>query len=822
MPSAPGHAGRRPVRLRVAVALPVKETFSYAVPDAWEGGGLVGRRVTVPFGRRKAAGYVLAEEPLDPGQSLRAVLEVQDASPLFQAGAVPFLEWVASYYLHPVGLLIHAVVPGGSRPGSFLSARLTGRGRDLLDRLPASSTEHRMLAWIRAHPGTRVPFPPGDVRLLERRGLVSLERRRPAGGRIGPSVQRFVRVREGADLQTLLHRRSEPLAARNEQAFLEALFASDGIRLRDVKARFPNGDYLVRKWVKRGVLETYDAPVLKTPAGCELLPASEPASLFPQQEAALKQIRKLLRKGRFASCLIHGVTGSGKTEVYLRAVRETIALGRQALVLVPEISLSGYMEALFRSRLGDRVAVYHSGLSKGERYDQWVRIASGEVDVVVGARSALFAPLPNPGLIVVDEEHDFSYKQEESPRYQARDAAVVRGKMERAVVLLGSGTPSIQSYHNALTGKYVLLTMPQRVESRPMPSVEVVDMKAAAEAGEPGGGMISPVLREALERTLSQGRQTLLFLNRRGFHRVCLCRRCGEAVRCPNCDLTLIHHLKDDLLACHYCGFRTRPLVRCAACGHDRIRALGFGTERLEDELRRLLPGARIDRMDRDSTRRKGEAYELLRRFGGGGIDVLVGTQMITKGYDFPNVTLVGVIAADASLGFPDFRAAERTFHLLCQVAGRAGRGEHPGRVIVQTYNPSHYAVSTARAYDYESFFREEKGLRSQLGYPPFSHLARLRIQGADKEAAERIARRLGRGMEEIRREEEGSGIQVLGPVEAPIARIKGKHRWQILVKGARVDRLHRFLHRVEALSSRLTRGSGVKVVMDVDPYQML
>ncbi|MCF8063594.1 MAG: primosomal protein N', partial [Deltaproteobacteria bacterium] len=645
---------------------------------------------------------------------------------------------------------------------------------------------------------------------------------RPAAGRSGPSAQRFVRVRGGADLESLLGKRSESLGARNEQGFLEGLFASEGVRLRDVKARFDNGDYLIRKWVGKGVLETYDAPVLKTPAGCELLSPSEPAALFPQQETALKEISALLRKGAFAPCLIHGVTGSGKTEVYFQAVRETVALGRQALVLVPEISLSGYMESLFRSRLGARIAVYHSGLSKGERYDQWVRIAGGGVDVVIGARSALFAPLSNPGLIVVDEEHDFSYKQEESPRYQARDAAVVRGKLEHAVVLLGSGTPSIQSFHNALTGKYALISMPQRVERRPMPSVEVVDMKEAAEAGEPAGGVISPTLREALEGNLSQGRQTLLFLNRRGFHRVCLCRRCGETVRCPNCDLTLIHHLKDDMLACHYCGFRTRPLAQCTACGKGKIRALGFGTERLENEIRTMLPGARIDRMDRDSTRRKGEAFKLLKRFGAGEIDILVGTQMITKGYDFPNVTLVGVIAADASLGFPDFRAAERTFHLLCQVAGRAGRGQHPGRVIVQSYNPSHYAISTARVYDYESFFREEKGLRSQLAYPPFSHLARLQIQGEDKETAERTARRLGRGMEEIRREQEDSGIQVLGPVEAPIARIKGKHRWQVLVKGARVERLHRFLDRVEAFSARLTRGVGVKVIVDVDPYQML
>ncbi len=578
----------------------------------------------------------------------------------------------------------------------------------------------------------------------------------------------------------------------------------------------------MQKWVRKGLLETYDAPVLKTPAGRILFPSSEPAALFPQQEAVLGAIRPRLDKGEFTACLIHGVTGSGKTEVYYRAAREAVARGRQALILVPEISLAVTMEGLFRSRMGDRVAVYHSGLSAAERYGQWLRIAGGEVDVVIGARSAVFTPLPDPGLIVVDEEHDFSYKQEEAPRYQARDAAVVRGKMSGAVVLLGSGTPSIQSFHNAVTGKYTMLTMPQRVEERPMPAVEVVDMKETE--GQGLDVLISPALREALQGCVESGNQAMLFLNRRGFHRVCLCRRCGEAVRCPNCDLALIHHLKEDTLACHYCGFRTRPESRCRACGRGEIRALGFGTERLESELRRLLPSARVERMDRDSTRRKGEAFELLKRFGAGEIDILVGTQMITKGYDFPNVTLVGVVAADASLGFPDYRAAERTFHLLCQVAGRAGRGGQAGRVLVQTYNPAHYAVATARAYDYESFFREETALRSTLGYPPYSHLTRLLVQGLNLKAAEQAARRLGRGMEEILEEGEWkkAGIRILGPVEAPIARIKGRYRWQILLKSPRIDALHRFLDRVEALSERLTRDRNASVLVDVDPYQML
>ncbi len=784
----------------------------------------MGRRVTVPFGRRKATGYVLQQENHDPDQPLRPILNIQDDSALFHAGMVPFLLWVADYYRHPVGLLIHAVLPGGGRSRSFFSVRLTDRGRSLLCELPVASTEHRMMAWIGAHPDRRSPFPLQDVRMLEQKGLVSIEYHHPVRGRKGPSVQRLVRASEGAGLESLLESSSDTLKARNEYPFLKEVFSSDGLLLRDIRKKYANGEYLVRKWVQKGALVTCNIPVLKTPAGCEPVLFKEPAGLFPQQEAALEDIRAFLRKGDFASCLVHGVTGSGKTEVYYRAARETMALGRQALILVPEISLSVYMEGLFRSRLGDRVAVYHSELSKAERYDQWIRIARGDVDVVIGARSALFAPLPDPGLIVVDEEHDFSYKQEESPRYQARDAAVVRGKMERAVVLLGSGTPSIQSYHNAVSGKYVMLNMPLRIESRPMPQVELVDMKKAEERGALAGGVLSPEMLEALENNLARGHQTLLFLNRRGFHRVCLCRRCGEAVRCPNCDLTLIHHLRDDTLACHYCGFRMRPEEHCRACGTGRIRALGFGTERLESELRRLLPEAEIDRMDRDSTRRKGEAFKVLKRFGAGEIDILVGTQMITKGYDFPKVTLVGVIAADASLGFPDFRAAERTFQLLCQVAGRAGRGELPGRVVVQSYAPEHYAVSTARLHDFESFYRRETELRSQLSYPPFSHLARLIVQGASEEAADRIARRLGKGMEEIRsaREDERKGIKVLGPVEAPIARIKGRYRRQILVKCARVERLHRFLGRVEDLIGRLTRGTAVRVLVDVDPYHML
>jgi primosomal protein N' (replication factor Y) len=517
------------------------------------------------------------------------------------------------------------------------------------------------------------------------------------------------------------------------------------------------------------------------------------------------------------------VTGSGKTEVYYQAIKYTIQLGRQAILMVPEIALAVYMEGIFRSRLGSSIAVFHSGLSEGERYDQWMRMAREEVDLVIGARSALFAPFPRLGLIIVDEEHDLSYKQEEAPRYQARDAAVVRGKTEKAFVLLGSGTPSVQSFHNAFTGRYGLLSMPERIEKRPLPEVQVIDMKTASEGAEKNEA-ISPELKAALDGILEEGKQAMFFLNRRGFNRVYLCRSCGQPVRCPNCDLALIFHLRENRLACHYCGFYSKPQRICPACGHEGLRAYGFGTERLEQALKEMYPDKNVARMDRDSTRRKEQTFQILKKFSHHEIDILVGTQMITKGYDFPNVTLVGVIAADFSLGFPDFRAAERTFQILSQVAGRAGRGDQTGRVIIQTFNPDHYAITTAKDHDYQTFFEKEKELREQLGYPPFSYMACLRLQGNNKRKTAEMTQRLGQGMFDMikRWPRRGKEIQILGPVEAPLSKLRGKYRWQIFVKSKGAVLLHYFLKEVEKLSNRTLKASGVQLIIDVDPYQML
>jgi primosomal protein N' (replication factor Y) len=521
--------------------------------------------------------------------------------------------------------------------------------------------------------------------------------------------------------------------------------------------------------------------------------------------------------------LLYGVTGSGKTEVYYRAVEHTIASGRQALIMVPEISLALYMEGIFRSRLGNRIAVYHSRLSRGERYDEWMRISKGEVDLVIGARSALFVPLSRLGLIVVDEEYDSAYKQENSPRYQARDAAVMRAKMEKAVVILGAGTPSVQSFENAATGKYHLLSMPDRIEKRPLPDVEIVDMKTL-KRGKSGSEVISPRLFEAIGKTLVDGNQTILFLNRRGFRSLHLCRFCGHSIRCPNCDVALTYHLVENRLFCHYCGFHSKTRVTCPSCGRRGIKAYGFGTERLEQEIYSMFPEARIARMDTDSTRKKGEAFQILKKFSEHEIDILVGTQMIAKGYDFPRVTLVGVIAADLSLGFPDFRAGERTFQILSQVAGRAGRGDQSGGVIIQTFNPAHYAVQTATVHDYGLFFETEKKLREQLSYPPFSHLVCLRLKGNNKDKTEKAARGMSADIRNILDgwPKHGKEIQVLGPVEAPISRIKGKYRWQILIKSKSMSILKPLLNAVDKDSRKGLQASGVNLVLDVDPYQMI
>ncbi len=814
-------SGDKSYCLRIAVNVPVAGTFSYTVPEGLVSRANVGCRVLVPFKNRKVAGYILERIGGGKGKELKKIWDVIDPEPLFPKPLVPFFEWMADYYIHPIGQVIQSVLPGGLSIKSYKTAHLTKEGLRVLGGPQPNSEEKKILSWVRDHPSKGLPLPLQKIYGLQKRGwLVVEERLKRRHG--GPLIKKFVRPKNGIDLGIVLSKRGGVLRARNELQFLETVFRSGDILSSKLAGMFTNGSYLVDKWIRKGVLEAYRGTVYRNPAGEIISPSPVPPKLYKQQELVSNRIAAFIDKGGFSSCLLYGVTGSGKTEVYYQAVKQTIRLGRQAILMAPEISLAIYLEGIFRSRLGDRIAVYHSGLSHGERYDQWMRMVRGEVDLVIGARSALFSPLSDLGLIVVDEEHDSAYKQDRSPRYNARDAAVMRARMGNALVILGSGTPSVQSYQNGISGKYHLLSMPERIEKRPLPEVEIVDMKVA-EGERPKSEMISPRLKEALEQNLTNGNQCMLFLNRRGFYRVYLCRSCGKPIRCPNCDVALIYHREENRLRCHYCGYCSETCTKCGSCGNEGLRAYGFGTEKLEHELRELFPEARIARMDADSTRRKGEAIRILKKFGEQALDILVGTQMITKGYDFPNVTLVGVIAADFSLGFPDFRAGERTFQLLSQVSGRAGRGEQKGNVIIQTFDPGHYAIRAATAHDYQSFFQEERQLRDQLGYPPFSHLAYLTLKGNSREETEKAARHLIQAIRGTLKKwpRRGKEIQVLGPAEASIARLQGKYRWQILIKSKSASLMGHLLKRVEQGMGKVIQSAGVALILDIDPYHM-
>lgn len=805
--------------VEVAVAVPVSGSFTYAVPPELRDRAHVGCRVMVPFHNRRVVGFVLEEAP-PPGQKeLKRVLEILDEIPLFPPGMVPFFRWLSKYYLHPLGMVISAALPPGLGPMTRKSAVLTEEGKRALQLLPADAEEHLRLLWVKEHPGRRLPWPPERLRRLEKAGWVELHDHVSAPAS-DPPKRRFIRARSHEELQRFLTRHKDTLKAENETAFLRRFTTPHPVLGSEITKNFKNGRYLIDKWIQRGMLEAVWAPVFRDLAGQVISPSPPPQALFPQQNEACRRIQTLMERERFGVCLLDGVTGSGKTEVYFRAVEQVLRAGRQAIVLVPEISLAVYMEGLFRSRLGEQVGVFHSALSRGERYWQWYRMGRGEIGVVIGARSALFAPLPKLGLIIVDEEHDPAYKQETGLRYQARDAAVMRARIEGIVAILGSGTPSVQSTYNALSGKYHRVSMPERIEKRPLPDVDIVDLKEADRAAE----MLTPRLLDALRRNLQAGHQAMLFLNRRGFHRLFLCRDCGQPLRCPNCEVSLTYHRSTARLTCHYCGFHTKIQQRCPQCGGANLRSYGFGTEKLEEELAAHFPEARVARMDADSTRRKGEVFRILKRFGEQDLDILLGTQMITKGYDFPRVTLVGVIAADLSLAFPDFRAAERTFQLLSQVAGRAGRGEQPGRVLVQTFNPDHYAVQATVAHDYAALYKQEKALRELLGYPPFAYLACLRLQGNVSEKTSQRAQELAAAMHAFlaRWPKRGREIQILGPVEAPIPKLLGKYRWHILVKAKKANLLQRYLMEVDRLQKKVLAATGVTLVLDVDPYQMI
>jgi primosomal protein N' (replication factor Y) (superfamily II helicase) len=837
----------------VAVPRPVRHLFDYFVPPALAPRCLPGVRVLVPFGHRLQTGYLLDVRESDQDGSrtraLKPIEDVLDREPVLDGQVLELTRFAADYYVASLGEMIRSALPA-------LKARLekvvsiTGAGRAVLQRgggvildasLPAivSSPLARELLGVvsefTSERGAAIRLPDLKRRVGPRFERRLLDRLRREG---------LVEVAEVATSPGPRPRLLEYAVLREAQASIPAVdqTAATGVspvpvprgrrlkRILEVLAaagrRMPVRDLLheagatrpaLRPLLTSGLvsLETGESP--RRPLSLEV-PADigEVLTPTPDQTRAIEAIAGALATGGFATFLLHGVTGSGKTEVYLRAIETAVVSGRRALYLVPEIALTPLLARRMRSRFGDVLALLHSGLSEGERYDEWRRIRAGRVQVVLGARSAVFAPIPELGLIVVDEEHDASYKQEEHPRYNGRDLAIMRGKLARCAVVLGSATPSMETIHHARSGRYRILSLPGRIGSAGLPAVERVDMRREfQEVGRES--ILSRRLVAGLEERLRRGEQSLVLLNRRGFSTFVLCRSCGEQIQCRNCSIPMTLHLRHRRLNCHYCDDNRQVPAACPACGSEHLHFGGTGTERLDEVVRAALPGARIERLDRDTARGRGSVERILTRVERGDVDVLLGTQMIAKGHDFPKVTLVGVLAADALLALPDFRSGERAFQLLAQVAGRSGRGERAGEVIVQAYYVDHHAIRYACDHDYGGFAERELTYRRAMNYPPYSVLAVLLVKGRTLERARAEASDVARVLRGIG----GRRIQVLGPAPAPLERLRGQYRVQILAKAPnRKDMQTALSETMQELQRRNLKVQNL--VVDVDPMSTL
>ncbi len=819
--------------IEVALGIPLAKLLSYRVPEGLRSGIEVGKRVLVPLGNRKVTGYVVGSDAKFEGLEIKDVIEVLDDQPLFTSHHLTFYRWISDYYFFPLGGVIKTALPASIDVTSRQVISLTEKGENLQpaeDDIPAGNVlkalrEKKGISFKALQKSAGGEALQSVLAQLEREGLV---RREIQEGRkpVAIKKEKWIRLEEKG-CQVL---KSPGLLeewgrkAPRQVSLLRFLEPECIIPLALINKKFGPCAPLLSGLTKKGCVSFEMREVYRDPLSGETVVCEERRDPTPEQQKVLASIREAIKSGAYAPFLLHGVTGSGKTEVYLASVEEVLKQGREALVLVPEISLTPQLVGRFQSRFGDAITVLHSRLSPGERYDGWRRIKKGLVNVAIGTRSAIFAPFTRPGIIVVDEEHDTSYKQEEKLRYNARDLALVRGRMDNAVVILGSATPSVESYFNARTGKLTLLELTRRVEGRPLPSIEIVDMKQERLQHPETARELSRRLKETLAERVRQNQQSLLFLNRRGFAPCIICRECGHVFGCPNCSVSLIHHQRVKKLQCHYCGYAIAAPDTCPGCGGIRLNLMGRGTERLEDEVKALLPQSRVERMDRDTTRGKWGHRSVLNRFSASAAGILIGTQMIAKGHDLPGITLVGVVSADSSLNFPDFRAGERTFQLLTQVAGRAGRGDIAGEVIIQTFNPRHYSIEASRKQAYSLFYEEEVKFRKELNYPPFSRLINFRMEGASRKKTADFSDRLGALAHSLLRKEGRfrDGIELLGPAAAPWEKIKGKYRFQMVVKGSSLTLLRGFASRLISRAPEMIKGSGVAFSVDVDPVSLL
>ena len=840
------------IHLEVAVAAPLHRTLTYAFSGSSDDlsaaplKDCVGKRVLVPLAGRRITGYVLSASGEKKTEfTVRNVTRFLDERPLFHENLIPFFRWLADYYHHPLGLVIKTALPGGLSPHSVKKLLLSQNSSLISD-----------IAGDKKYPWLTTLLDKGKLTVSDTRKLLGNAESgkmikklvEEDAVKIDQSVQEDV-IREKREICYSVDRRYQIVTGNSEDKptdfkkwrekystecscslklsetralyYLSSLSQRTGlgkVPLKDIKEKYSGAAKSLAALREKGVVARSSVRVYRSPSGEQFRFYPRPEKLTGEQASAVAVIEGALDLQKFKSFLLHGVTGCGKTEVYLRAAETTLAAGRDVLILVPEIALATQLEAHLVSRFGDLVILLHSGMTKAERFDQYHMALTGQARVVVGARSALFAPLHDPGLIVVDEEHDSGFKQDDNFCYHGRDMAVVLAKFHNAVIILGSATPSVTSYANAISGKYTLLSMNKRVGDRTLPEVSIVDLNNH----KPGKKreIIGSLLRERMVENLQQGRQTILLLNRRGFSSALICQDCGTPVQCSHCNVSLTLHKKSDQLLCHYCGFTMSSNTTCIECRSTALVPVGLGIERLEEEVRELFPTARVARLDSDTATDRKKFLKVLAGMYKGTVDILIGTQMIAKGLHFPNVTLVGVVWADGGISMPDFRAAEKTFQLITQVTGRAGRGESPGKVIIQTLRPDHYAIVYAGEHQYLKMFEHEMRLRRSPAFPPYVRLIAIRLQGRVERNVQKSAVNVGRFLRRFITEQKYR-ITVLGPAPAPLDKIRDNYRWQLLLKGNDIGELRGICLALNGEKKELVHHQN-KVIIDVDPENMM
>jgi primosomal protein N' (replication factor Y) len=793
----------------IAVPLPLQRQFVYAVPSQLEQTMRIGIPVYVPFGKRNITGFITGFSKETP-EGIKTIKDVIDPDPHFSPEQLELFLWISKYYLTPIGLIIKASVPPHMSIRETVMAHAMPIEEEELRSDPAALSLYRELA---SRPLSRTYIRRKFSHLLDayafllKKGIIHEEVKR--------SKPRSMEEENGIRLTAPFDKDVfQTLSAKaKKQARIYRFLAErpGGIEKKDLYGVFGNCYGSLRSLEQKQLISSFRVPfTLKLPRLGKK--GMKKPKLTPLQKKAIERISDAISAERFETFLIYGITASGKTEVYLRTVEQLLEKGKSAIVLVPEVSLTAQTVEIFKSRFSETVVIYHSRLGESERIGVWKGIKEGKYRVVIGARFAIFAPVVNLGAIIIDEEHESTYKQKTTePLYSAHDAGIMRARIEKAVCLLGSATPSIESFYNAEQGKYTLLAMPKRIDERKLPPVEIVDMRKEEDF------LLSTSLKEKMRDRIRKGEQTILFINRRGYSNFLLCTECGFSPRCPSCDVTLTYHKKGALLKCHHCGYEEQAPRTCPKCKGTKFFFAGMGTQRIERVLEEHFPALKVMRMDLDSMKKKWAHMESFFQFRDGEADLLVGTQMVTKGFDLPKVTLVGVISADTVLNFPDFRAQERTFQLLTQVAGRTGRGSLGGEVVVQTYVPEHYAITESKLHDYEGFYRKEIAIRKELAYPPFSRLARIVIAAQEQKNTETASQKLARLIKR-RISKEHAKVLLLGPVPCPLTRLRGRYRYHILLKGQQPFQIQRLLGPIkEAYKVR-----GVHMRYDIDPLDMM